>query len=243
MPGTQWFPGAHVNYAEHVLRHERPNATAVSASLRTAQDHGPTVVGRARPARCACSPRSSASSGEARRSRRCVPAEHSRSDDRDARDDEHRRHLVELRAGLRHARRAGSLHAVVTEDPARAWTATSMAASRSSRRKRRWGRSSKELSTLERVIHVPYPESRGPRRCPRRMRCSGTIAVRSSARAEERVQVRARRRSMRRCGFRFPGGTTGLPKAITHSHGGIILEQIEGPASDVGPASPRRRCM
>src|SRR3569833_3005978 len=29
MPGTQWFPGAHVNYAEHVLRHERPNATAV----------------------------------------------------------------------------------------------------------------------------------------------------------------------------------------------------------------------
>ena len=28
MPGTQWFPGAHVNYAEHALRHERPNATA-----------------------------------------------------------------------------------------------------------------------------------------------------------------------------------------------------------------------
>ena len=29
MPGTQWFPGARVNYAEHVLRFERPNATAV----------------------------------------------------------------------------------------------------------------------------------------------------------------------------------------------------------------------
>ncbi len=29
MPGAQWFPGAHVNYAEHALRHERPNATAV----------------------------------------------------------------------------------------------------------------------------------------------------------------------------------------------------------------------
>ncbi len=29
MPGTRWFPGAHVNYAEHVLRHERPHATAV----------------------------------------------------------------------------------------------------------------------------------------------------------------------------------------------------------------------
>ena len=29
MPGAQWFPGARLNYAEHALRHERPNATAV----------------------------------------------------------------------------------------------------------------------------------------------------------------------------------------------------------------------
>src|SRR5688572_25813649 len=29
MPGTQWFPGAHVNYAEHVLRHERASAMAL----------------------------------------------------------------------------------------------------------------------------------------------------------------------------------------------------------------------
>jgi acetoacetyl-CoA synthetase len=29
MPGAQWFPGAHVNYAEHALRYERPGATAL----------------------------------------------------------------------------------------------------------------------------------------------------------------------------------------------------------------------
>ena len=29
MPGTEWFPGVRLNYAEHALRHERANATAV----------------------------------------------------------------------------------------------------------------------------------------------------------------------------------------------------------------------
>ena len=29
MPGAEWFPGARLNYAEHALRHERTNATAL----------------------------------------------------------------------------------------------------------------------------------------------------------------------------------------------------------------------
>lgn len=29
MPGTRWFPGARLNYARHMLRHERPGATAI----------------------------------------------------------------------------------------------------------------------------------------------------------------------------------------------------------------------
>jgi len=29
MPGAHWFPGARLNYAQHVLRHERPGATAL----------------------------------------------------------------------------------------------------------------------------------------------------------------------------------------------------------------------
>ncbi len=29
MPGADWFPGARLNYAEHILRHERPDAEAL----------------------------------------------------------------------------------------------------------------------------------------------------------------------------------------------------------------------
>ncbi|HEV7631903.1 MAG TPA: acetoacetate--CoA ligase [Steroidobacteraceae bacterium] len=29
MPGAEWFPGATLNYARHMLRHERPDATAI----------------------------------------------------------------------------------------------------------------------------------------------------------------------------------------------------------------------
>jgi acetoacetyl-CoA synthetase len=29
MPGAEWFPGAELNYARHMLRHERPDATAI----------------------------------------------------------------------------------------------------------------------------------------------------------------------------------------------------------------------
>ncbi|MEO6184703.1 MAG: acetoacetate--CoA ligase [Steroidobacteraceae bacterium] len=29
MPGAEWFPGAEINYARHMLRHERPSATAL----------------------------------------------------------------------------------------------------------------------------------------------------------------------------------------------------------------------
>jgi len=29
MPGTEWFPGARLNYAQHILRHEKPDTTAL----------------------------------------------------------------------------------------------------------------------------------------------------------------------------------------------------------------------
>ncbi len=121
MPGTQWFPGAHVNYAEHAAAIRAAERHGAPASVRAAEDH-PDVVGRAR--RQGAHPRHAVPQArdQAGRSRRRVPAEHSRSDDRDARDDEHRRHLVELRARLRHARRAGSFRAAHAEDLAvRRW--------------------------------------------------------------------------------------------------------------------------
>src|SRR5690606_1856310 len=29
MPGAEWFPGAKMNYAEHILRHEKPGTPAL----------------------------------------------------------------------------------------------------------------------------------------------------------------------------------------------------------------------
>ncbi|MCW3049990.1 MAG: acetoacetyl-CoA synthase [Solirubrobacterales bacterium] len=40
MPGAKWFPGARLNYAQHALRHERPNAVALMyLSERTPLSH------------------------------------------------------------------------------------------------------------------------------------------------------------------------------------------------------------
>jgi acetoacetyl-CoA synthetase len=38
MPGTQWFPGARLNYAEHVLRAGRPGEPAIVARSQTRED-------------------------------------------------------------------------------------------------------------------------------------------------------------------------------------------------------------
>ena len=51
MPGADWFPGAHLNYAQHALRYERPNATALMyLTERTALDSlsWPELGGRVR---------------------------------------------------------------------------------------------------------------------------------------------------------------------------------------------------
>ena len=34
MPGTEWFPGAELNYARHMLRHERPDAVTALLHLQ-----------------------------------------------------------------------------------------------------------------------------------------------------------------------------------------------------------------
>ena len=47
MPGAEWFPGAEINYARHMLRHERPSATALLHSER-APVAARGFVGRAR---------------------------------------------------------------------------------------------------------------------------------------------------------------------------------------------------
>ena len=60
MPGANWFPGARLNFAEHVLRQARPGSDAV---LFLSEDSPLTgSPGRSLPARYASSRRSSAPS-------------------------------------------------------------------------------------------------------------------------------------------------------------------------------------
>ena len=58
MPGAEWFPGATLNYAEHALRHERPGAEALHASVRARSARrrcrGPNSRGRCGCSRPAC---------------------------------------------------------------------------------------------------------------------------------------------------------------------------------------------
>ena len=60
MPGAEWFPGAELNYARHMLRHERPGRHRGAAPERAPGPAG-DFLGRAGAARCASSPRSCAS--------------------------------------------------------------------------------------------------------------------------------------------------------------------------------------
>src|SRR5262249_10467367 len=82
-----------------------------------------------------------------------------------------------------------------------------------------------QLPTLERVIYLPYldPADRTPL-------SSNTVlwddllkhpAVPAQGFAYEQVPFDAP------LWILFSSGTTGLPKAITHSHGGILLEQLK----------------
>lgn len=105
MPGTDWFPEARLNYAQHVLRNERAGKEAIihlseNAPLAsvTWDAVGSTVRVLATQLR-----RLGVQPGG---SRRCVHAEYSADDHGDAGDHQHRRGLGQCFAGFRYARRA-----------------------------------------------------------------------------------------------------------------------------------------
>ena len=92
----------------------------------------------------------------ARRSRGRVSAKHPRSDDRDVRDREHRRRLVELRTRLRHARRARPLHAAADPSSFSAWTATATGESSLIGPRRHPRRSSASCRRCDTLSYLPY---------------------------------------------------------------------------------------
>ena len=118
MPGAEWFPGARLNYAEHVFRDRDDGEVAILARLRAARA-GRAHLGRAprpgrrrrrRPARAGRRPR---------RPRRRLPAQHPRGDRRLPRHRLDRRRLVVLLARLRRRQRHRPLRPDRAQGPLR----------------------------------------------------------------------------------------------------------------------------
>src|SRR6516225_6250833 len=100
MPGADWFPGARLNYAQHVLRNERPG----QAGTRERRAHpGHPAARHGRPAR---------------RPGGLMHAEHPADRDRDAGHDQHRRHLDQLLPRLRRPRDQRPVRPAGPEGPA-----------------------------------------------------------------------------------------------------------------------------
>ena len=186
------------------------------------RDRDRADVGRARRTRSVARPPASVASASARRPGRRLRAEHPRDARRVPRRGVARRRLVERRTRVR--RPLGD-RPVQPDRAGRCWsrsTATSTARSGSSGR----GHVAEivgALPTLRHVVHVPYLDVDAP------LDVAGPDVVRwdeltapddgelafTAVPADHPLYVL------------FSSGTTGLPKAIVHGHGGIVAEHLK----------------
>ena len=174
MPGAVWFRGSRVNYAEHLLRHERRAAPGEAALVHSSElrplattswhELGAAVRVLATQLR--------ALGVVPGRPRRGVHAEHPRDGDRDARGDGDRRGVVVGRAGVRRAHR----HRPLRADRAEA-----------ALRRRRLPLRRQGLRPCERAAHDP--RGAADRRARR------VAAVSRCGRAARRSRTRSRGRS------------------------------------------------
>ena len=203
MPGAQWFPGTLVNYAEQVFREKSGLAIIAGGEDRDDVEWSwdelreLTRADRHRPA---------GAGRRARRPRGRLHAEHPGDGGGVPRLRVARRGVVVVFARLRATQRGRSLRADRAEGAARGAHATATT-----------GASSTE----------PRRSTRSPRRWTRaRSSSARTRGTRSRPSTEAPLQFE-------RVAFDHPlwvlysSGTTGLPKAIVQSQGGILLEHLK----------------
>ena len=223
MPGAEWFPGATLNFAEHMLgRDEDLDSVAIVAHSQTRETRELTF-GELREQVGTGARRPAAARGRPRRPRRRLPPEHPGDGGRIPR---------RRRASARSGRRAR---------PSSASAASSTG----------WASSSPKVLLAvggyvygEKLDRPCRERRRDPRaRCPRSRRSSTSstpAAAIPGAIPWDELLGEPGPLEFDPVPFAHPlyvlfsSGTTGLPKAIVHGHGGILLEHLKNLGLGVG---------
>jgi acetoacetyl-CoA synthetase len=224
MPGAEWFPGARLNYAQHVLRRERPGSDALMFLSETTPLHGvpwETLAGQVRIL--------------ATRLR----AMGVRPGDRVA---SYMPNIPQTVIAMLAATSIGAVWASCSPDFG--WRGVldrlqqlspkvlfcvdgyrygGKDFDRRGELREIIGALSEQQDGLEYVVHLPYlnPDAEPP--VPRALTWDGLL---------DHPPVPAETFEFEQVPFDYPlwilfsSGTTGLPKAIVHGHGGILLEQM-----------------
>ena len=222
MPGAQWFPGAHVNYAEHVLRHERPNADAILFLSERQTLTGLTWEDLAGKVRILATQFRELGVRPGDRVVACLP------------------NIPEAMIAMLATTSIGAIWSSCGPDFGTRGVLDRFTqltpkillcvdgyqyGGKPFSRRAEMEQIIGELPTLERVIYLPYLD-REDKALPSRHAILWDDLfdhppVSKSEFRYEHVEFNAP------LWILFSSGTTGLPKAITHSHGGIILEQMK----------------
>ncbi len=224
MPGADWFPGARLNYAQHVLRNERPGQDALYYQSETTPLAGLAWPELANSVRVLATQLRGLGVGPGDRVASCMP------------------NIPPTAIAMLAATAIGAIWTSCSPDfggrgisdrfgqlaPTVLFCVDSYRyGGRDFDRNPEMQQVIASLPSVEQVIWVP-----GPLAAPI-VADSGGPAVRGWAELMDHPPVSAAGFGFEQVPFSHPlwilfsSGTTGLPKAITHSHGGILIEQLK----------------
>jgi acetoacetyl-CoA synthetase len=222
MPGAEWFPGARLNYAEHVLRNERPGQDALLAASETAPLTALPWETLAGQVRVVATQLRAMGVRPGDRVASCLP--------------NIPQTVIALLA-------TASIGAVWTScSPDFGWRGVLdrfrqltpkvllcvdgyRYAGRDHDRRAEVARIAGGLPGLDHVIYLPYLHPEDPRPpVPGATSWNDLLRHPAVPAAEFRFEQVPFGQPL---WILFSSGTTGLPKAITHGHGGILIEQLK----------------
>ncbi len=221
MPGADWFPGARLNYAQHVLRRERPGEDALYYQSETTPLAGLAWPDLANGVRVLATRLRAMGVRPGDRVASCMP------------------NIPQTVIAMLATTSIGAVWASCSPDFG--WRGVSDRFAQLAPKvlfcvdSYRYGGQDYDRSAemaqiitllpgLEQVIHVPGPAGRA---------IAGTLRAQAWDELMDHPAVPAAEFEFEQVPFGHPlwilfsSGTTGLPKAIIHSHGGILIEQLK----------------